>query len=146
MQWAFDPKLEKSECGATLEFLGAAVRFAAIRDERQVHLSLSAPSVRKLTEEIVMILEQKVLLAQMRKIVAELNFAQASVTDRVERVALRPLYDLVLRRGDMLAARVRWACLGGSTFPQLRVLSLCGLLWWPDGPRRGGAWPGGPPE
>ena len=117
MHWAFDPELEKSECGATFEFLGVAVRFAATRDERQAHLSLSADMVRKLTEEIVMILEQKVFLAQMRKIVVELNFAHASVMGRVERVALRPLYDLVLRRGGMLAAGARWACLGGSTCP-----------------------------
>ena len=46
---------------------------------------------------------QGVILAQVRKLAGKLNFDRTAVVDRVGRVALRPLYDFVMRGGE------RWA-------------------------------------
>ena len=70
------------------------------RDRCESQLSLSAENARKASNEIGRISgKRKVFLSQMRKLVGILNFAQTSVVGRVGRVALRPLYDLVMRGG-----------------------------------------------
>ena len=87
----FDLGIEKSEGGATLRFPGATVRFVVVDEEPQAHLPLSAVRVRKLTDEIATILEQKgVFRAQIQQLVGERNSAQSAVVGRVGRVALRP--------------------------------------------------------
>ena len=63
-----------------------------------------------MTQEIESILRGKeVFLAQLQKLVGKLNFAQTAVMGKVGRVALRPLYDLVMRGGGKLDRRTRWA-------------------------------------
>ena len=49
----------------------------------------------------------------MRKLVGELNFAQASAKGTESRAALRPLYDVVMRGGGKLDKRARWVLNGG---------------------------------
>ena len=45
----------------------------------------------------------------MQTLVGKLNFAQTAVTGSLGRLALRPLYDLVMRGGGVLDKRARWA-------------------------------------
>ena len=45
----------------------------------------------------------------MRKLDGKSSFAQTSAMGRVDRVALRPLYDVVVRGGGKLDVGARWA-------------------------------------
>ena len=106
----FELKAEKSEYGPRIEFLGVTVEFKMIRGECEAQLSLPQKRVRNMMEEIKAILDEKeAFSAQMQKLVGKLNFAQAAVMGRVGRVALRPLYDLVMRGGGKLDKIARWA-------------------------------------
>ena len=106
----FELKVEKSEFGTRIEFLGVTVDFRMIKEECEAQLSLSHERVQKMVHEIKAILQEKeIFLAQMQKLVGKLNFAQTAVMGKVGRVALRPLYDLVMRGGGKLDNRTRWA-------------------------------------
>ena len=71
---------------------------------------MSRGRLQKVSEEIETILvEKEALLAQMQKLVGKLNFAHTAVMGEVGRVALRPLYDMVMRGGGALGKRTSWA-------------------------------------
>ena len=96
----FESKVAKSEFGARIEFLGVTADFRMIKEESEAQLSLPPERVRKTTQKMKAILKEKeIFLAQMQKLVGKLNFAQTAVMGKVGRVALRPLYDLVMRGG-----------------------------------------------
>ena len=72
----------------------------------QVRSSLSPEKVQKLTDGISRTLQQKeAFFNSNSKTTGELNFAQTTVAGRVGRVALRPLYDLVMGGGSELDFR-----------------------------------------
>ena len=70
----------KVQWGARIEFLGATVTFLRVNDKW-------ADRLTKLTDEIRRILgRREAFLAQVRKLVAELNLAETSATGEVGRV------------------------------------------------------------
>ena len=106
----FDSIMEKSKWGATLEFLRVTARCGGVDKRYQAHPSLPPNRVRKLTDEISLLLEHKgSFSAQMRKLVGALNFAQTALMDGVGRVAPCPLYDRVMRGRGALEKRPRLA-------------------------------------
>ena len=50
---------------------------------------------------------KEVCVAQTRKLVGKLDFAQMSVMEKVDGVALRPLYEMEMRGGGTLHKRAR---------------------------------------
>ena len=53
--------------------------------------------------------EKHVCFAELQKLVGKLNFAQTATMGKVGRVALRPLYDMIMRGGGQLDKRSSWA-------------------------------------
>ena len=106
----FELKIEKSDWGTVLEFLGVTITFYVVRSGCVALLSLSHDRVQKLSSEIEKILlADHIFLAELQKLVGKLNFAQTATMGKVGRVALRPLYDMVMRGGGQLDKRSRWA-------------------------------------
>ena len=70
------------------------------RDRCEAQLPISVEHARKVSDATGQIsAKQKAFLSQMRKLVGILSFTQTSVAGEVGRVALRSLYDLVIRGG-----------------------------------------------
>ena len=93
----FELKIEKSDWGTVLEFLGVTITFYVVSSGCEAQLSISSERVKKLTIEIERILKRKhVFFAELQKLVGKLNFAQTATMGKVGRVAPRPLYDLIM--------------------------------------------------
>ena len=106
----FELKAEKSDWGISLEFLGAAIHFLIARSRCVAQLSIPPDRVEKLIREIKQITEQKqVSLPQLQRLVGKLNFAQTSTMGKTGRVAMRPVFALVMRGGGQRNERSRWA-------------------------------------
>ena len=75
----FELKIEKSDWGTVLEFLGVTITFYVVSSGCEAQLSISSERVQKLTIEIERILKKKhVFFAELQKLVGKLNFAQTA--------------------------------------------------------------------
>ena len=81
-----------------------------IGGECEAQPPLPREKVRQIAGEITSILNGKeAFLAQMQKLVGKLKLAQTAVMGKVGRVALRPLYDMLIRGGRLIDEGPRWA-------------------------------------